>query len=48
MTRDEAKNQLLQEVEREARTDMVRIIRQIEEEARVFAPVHDEPLSGSR
>jgi len=33
MTRDEAKNQLLQEVEREARTDMVRIIRQIEEEA---------------
>lgn len=33
MTRDEAKAQLLQEVEREARTDMVRIIRQIEEEA---------------
>ena len=33
MTRDEAKNQLLQEVERDARTDMVRIIRQIEEEA---------------
>jgi ribonuclease Y len=33
MTRDEAKNQLLEEVEREARTDMVRIIRQIEEEA---------------
>ena len=33
MTRDEAKEQLLQEVEREARADMVRIIRQIEEEA---------------
>jgi len=33
MTRDEAKGQLLQEVEREARADMVRIIRQIEEEA---------------
>ena len=33
MTREEAKNQLLQEVERESRADMVRIIRQIEEEA---------------
>ncbi len=33
MTRDEAKGQLLEEVEREARADMVRIIRQIEEEA---------------
>jgi len=33
MTRDEAKEQLLHEVEREARADMVRIIRQIEEEA---------------
>ena len=33
MTREEAKNQLLQEVERESRGDMVRIIRQIEEEA---------------
>lgn len=33
MTRDEAKTQLLEEVERESRTDMVRIIRQIEEEA---------------
>jgi ribonucrease Y len=35
MTRDEAKEQLLQEVEREARADMVRIIRQIEEEAQL-------------
>jgi ribonuclease Y len=33
MTRDEAKDQLLEEVEREARADMLRIIRQIEEEA---------------
>jgi len=33
MTRDEAKAQLLEEVEREARADMLRIIRQIEEEA---------------
>ena len=33
MTREEAKNQLLQEIERESRADMVRIIRQIEEEA---------------
>lgn len=33
MTRDEAKAQLLGEVEKEARADMVRIIRQIEEEA---------------
>ena len=31
MTQDEAKEQLLAEVEREARVDMVRIIRQIEE-----------------
>ncbi|MGD2057722.1 MAG: ribonuclease Y [Anaerolineales bacterium] len=35
MTRDEAKEQLLQEVEKEARADMLRIIRQIEEEAQV-------------
>ncbi len=35
MTRDEAKQQLLQEVERESRADMVRIIHQVEEEARV-------------
>ncbi len=33
MTREEAKNQLLQEVERDSRADMLRIIRQIEEEA---------------
>lgn len=33
MTQDEAKEQLLTEVERESRADMVRIIRQIEEEA---------------
>ena len=33
MTQDEAKEQLLAEVERESRADMVRIIRQIEEEA---------------
>jgi ribonuclease Y len=33
MTRDEAKAQLLEEVERESRADMLRIIRQIEEEA---------------
>ncbi|MGD8731359.1 MAG: Rnase Y domain-containing protein, partial [Anaerolineales bacterium] len=35
MTRDEAKEQLLQEVEKEARADMLRIIRQIEEEAQI-------------
>ncbi|NIS81699.1 MAG: ribonuclease Y [Anaerolineales bacterium] len=35
MTQEEAKEQLLQEVERESRGDMVRIIRQIEEEAQV-------------
>ena len=35
MTQDEAKAQLLSEVERESRADMVRIIRQIEEEAQV-------------
>ncbi len=35
MTQEEAKTQLLEEVEREARIDMVRIIRQIEEEAQV-------------
>jgi ribonuclease Y len=35
MTQEEAKVQLLEEVEREARGDMVRIIRQIEEEAQV-------------
>jgi ribonuclease Y len=35
MTREEAKQQLLKEVERESRADMVRIIHQIEEEARV-------------
>jgi ribonuclease Y len=35
MTQDEAKEQLLDEVEREARTDMLRIIRQIEEEAQL-------------
>ncbi|TFH37598.1 MAG: ribonuclease Y [Anaerolineales bacterium] len=33
MTRDDAKGQLLQEVERDTRADMMRIIRQIEEEA---------------
>lgn len=33
MTQEEAKEQLLAEVERESRADMVRIIRQIEEEA---------------
>jgi ribonuclease Y len=33
MTQEEAKAQLLQEVERESRADMLRIIRQIEEEA---------------
>jgi ribonuclease Y len=33
MTQEEAKVQLLEEVERDARADMVRIIRQIEEEA---------------
>lgn len=35
MTTEEAKNNLLQEVEKEARGDMARIIRQIEAEARV-------------
>jgi len=35
MTQEEAKAQLLNEVERESRADMVRIIRQIEEEAQV-------------
>ncbi len=35
MTQDEAKLQLLEEVEREARADMLRIIRQIEEEAQL-------------
>lgn len=35
MTRDEAKVQLLEEVERDSRTDMLRIIRQIEEEAQM-------------
>lgn len=34
MTRNEAKAQLLEEIERESRADMVRIIRQIEEEAK--------------
>ena len=35
MTQDEAKVQLLQEVEKEARADMLRVIRQIEEEAQL-------------
>jgi ribonuclease Y len=35
MTQEEAKTQLLAEVEKESRVDMVRIIRQIEEEAQV-------------
>lgn len=35
MTREEAKQHLLSEVEQEARADMLRIIRQIEEEAQV-------------
>jgi ribonuclease Y len=35
MSLEEAKTQLLSEVEREARADMVRVIRQIEEEAQV-------------
>lgn len=35
MTQDEAKAQLLEAVERESRADMVRIIRQIEEEAQI-------------
>lgn len=34
MSREDAKGQLLQEVERESRADMVRIIHQVEEEAR--------------
>ena len=35
MTREDAKGQLLKEVERESRADMVKVIHQIEEEARV-------------
>jgi ribonuclease Y len=35
MTQEEAKAQLLDEVERESRADMVRIIRQVEEEAQI-------------
>jgi ribonuclease Y len=35
MTQDDAKAQLLQEVEKEARADMLRVIRQIEEEAQL-------------
>ena len=35
MSQDEAKAQLLSEVERDARADMVRVIRQVEEEAQV-------------
>ncbi len=35
MTREEAKGQLLAEVEKESRADMLRIIRQIEEEAQI-------------
>lgn len=35
MTQEEAKGQLLMEVEKEARVDMLRIIRQIEEEAQI-------------
>jgi ribonuclease Y len=35
MTREEAKAQLLEAIERESRADMVRIIRQIEEEAQI-------------
>jgi ribonuclease Y len=35
MTQDEAKNQLLEEVEHDARADMLRIIRQIEEDAQL-------------
>ena len=35
MSREDAKDHLLKEVEREARADMVRVIHQIEEEARV-------------
>ncbi len=35
MSKEEAKSRLLEEVEREARTDMVRIIRRIEEEAQL-------------
>jgi len=34
MTREEAKSKLLEQVERDARNDMVRVIHQIEEEAR--------------
>jgi ribonuclease Y len=34
MTRDEARNQLLSEIERDARNDMARIIRQVEAEAK--------------
>ena len=35
MTQEEAKTQLLEEVERDARTDQLRIIRQIEEDAQI-------------
>jgi ribonuclease Y len=35
MTQDEARAQLLQEVEKEARADMLRVIRQVEEEAQL-------------
>jgi ribonuclease Y len=35
MTQEEAKGQLLEEVERDARADMLRIIRQIEEDAQI-------------
>jgi ribonuclease Y len=35
MTQDEARVQLLQEVEKEARADMLRVIRQVEEEAQL-------------
>jgi ribonuclease Y len=35
MTQEEAKSQLLEEVERDARNDMLRIIRQIEEDAQI-------------
>jgi ribonuclease Y len=35
MSKDEAKSRLLEEVEREARADMVRVIRRVEEEAQI-------------
>ncbi|MHA1573653.1 MAG: ribonuclease Y [Alphaproteobacteria bacterium] len=35
MTKEEAKSRLIEEVEREARNDMVRIIRRVEEEAQI-------------